>query len=72
MLFLLTNLVLFIGSSLLTYSALINIKLFATLPFGLEVLIILGLVTPLMNLYDTINNFVRIISIITEEDKDED
>jgi len=68
--FILFNLLLFCGSILLTFKALMNFQLFLTLPLSLEILILIGLVTPIMNLYDTIRNFVMLS--VTNEDSGED
>ena len=72
MLFILFNLALLTGSVLLTYSGLSNFNLILTLPLGLKILIGLGLITPVANLYDTIKNFVLLSTIVSEAKKEED
>ncbi len=71
MLFLLFNITLFIVSLLLTYFSMLQFNVFLTLPTSLQILIGLGLITPVMNLYDTIRTFVSLITIMSET-KDED
>lgn len=72
MFFIIFNLVLLTGSVLLTYSGLSNFNLILTLPFGIKILIGLGLITPVVNLYDTIKNFVLLSTIVSEVKKEED
>ena len=74
MIFLVFNIVLFIASAALIYSGFSNFQLFLDLPIGMEILVAIGLVTPVMNLYDTIGNFNRMLSKTanTEEAEDED
>lgn len=71
MLFIVFNLVLFVASVALTYSGFTHHKLFLELPASLEILIVIGLVTPIMNLYDTIQNFQAILSGIKGSDDEE-
>lgn len=75
MAFLVFNIVLFIASLLLVYSGFANFALFLDLPIGMEILIVIGFITPVMNLYDTIKNFNEIIlanNPPTQEEEDED
>ena len=62
MLFLAFNALLFFASLVLILFGFMNFALFTTLPLGLEVLIVLGFVTPVMNIYDTIRNFIFLFS----------
>lgn len=71
MLFILFNLALFVASLLLTYFSMLHFNLFLTLPTSLQILIGIGLITPVMNLYDTIRNFVSFVTILAET-KDEE
>jgi len=71
MLFILFNLSLFVASVLLTYFSMLRFGLFLTLPTSLQILIGIGLITPVMNLYDTIKNFVSFVTILAET-KDEE
>lgn len=66
MLFILFNLALFVASLLLTYFSMLRFDLFLTLPTSLQILIGIGLITPVMNLYDTIRNFVSFVTLLTE------
>lgn len=63
-LYILFNLFLLVTGLFLIYSGFVNFQLFLTLPVGLEILIILGFITPLLNLYDTINNFINLITLL--------
>lgn len=72
MIFLVFNLLLFVGSAVLIFSGFSHFQLFLDLPLGLEVLILIGFVTPVMNLYDTIKNFNEIILSKKSEGEDED
>ncbi len=71
MIYLLFNLVLFSASLVLIFAGFTNFVLFKTLPLSLEILIILGFFTPVMNLYDTIKNFVNMGSTLTDNDIEE-
>lgn len=64
MVFILFNIALFIASSVLIYSGFLNFSVFMTLPLGLEILIVIGLITPIMNLYDTIRNLVALATLL--------
>lgn len=66
------NIILFVVSSLLIFSGFKNFELFLTLPVGLEILIGIGIVTPIMILYDSIKVFVILGSLLSQEGKDED
>jgi hypothetical protein len=68
------NLFLFVVCSYLIYSAMLNINVFLVLPFSLKILVIIGIVTPLMNLYDTLGNIVHSFSfrIAKKEEDHED
>jgi hypothetical protein len=70
--FILFNVVLFIVSLILTYKGFANYKLFLELPASLEILIVIGFVTPIMNLYNTIRNFVTLSSILSLESEEEE
>lgn len=67
MVFILFNVVLFFASLILTYKGFVNYKIFMELPLSMEILVLLGFVTPIMNLYDTIRNFVTLASLANVE-----
>lgn len=71
MLFILYNVFFFIVSAALILGGFLNFKLFLSLPLVLEVLIVIGFVSPVMTLYDTIKNFVSLGTLLSEG-KDED
>ena len=73
MLFLLFNVVMFVASLVLTYSSFTHASLFLSLPISLEILIVLGIATPIMNLKDTISNFIALFTLISNKgNEDED
>jgi hypothetical protein len=74
MIFLLFNVLLFVASASLICLGFASFSVFLELPIGLEILIAIGFVTPVMNLYDTIRNFIGILiktqQTVEEEDED--
>jgi len=68
MAYLILNLVLFIASIVLTYSGFSNYDVFLTVPISLKILILIGLVTPILNLYDVIKIFVFITTSLSQKD----
>lgn len=72
MAFIIFNVVLFIGSLILTYKGFANYKIFLELPLSMEILVVLGFVTPILNLYDTIRNFVTLSNAVIKVNQDEE
>lgn len=74
MIFILFNLILFIASIALVYSGFSHVGLFLELPLSMQILVVIGFITPVMNLYDTIKNFNEILMIRKQplEAEDED
>lgn len=68
--FLAINLALLTLSLLGLWYFLVNLSLFLTLPLIFKALIVIGLITPIMNLYDTIGNFVRLVERLTNDDEE--
>lgn len=54
--FVLFNITLLAASLYLIFSGFVHFGLFLDLPIGLKILVAIGFVTPIMNLYDTIKN----------------
>lgn len=69
--FLLFNVILFLASAILIFTGFQNFSLFMSLPLSLEILIVIGFITPVMNLYDTIKNFLSMMSDPNYEDDNE-
>lgn len=69
--FLLFNVILFLASAILIFTGFQNFSLFMSLPLSLEILIVIGFITPVMNLYDTIKNFLSIAANPNYEDDNE-
>lgn len=63
--FILFNLVILILSIALTTFAFINYQVFLSSPLAFKILILLGLVTPLSNIYDVLKNFVLLDTLIS-------
>lgn len=68
MLFVVFNVVILLGSFYLTLMSIINYQLVLALPVPLIIVYVIGLITPVLNVKDTIRNLV----ILSESNKDED
>jgi hypothetical protein len=71
MIFLLFNSLVLLCSLALTYAGFANLSLVKTLPVGIEALILLGFIMAILNLYDSIKNFVIIAHLLAKADEDE-
>lgn len=64
-LFLLLTVFVFITSVIVTFYAFLDYKVFLNCPLVYKLLIGIGLVTPLVNIYDSIKAFVLIVAAIS-------
>jgi hypothetical protein len=71
MIFLLLNLIILITSIVVTLKVFILYQFFLDAPLVYKLLIGLGLVTPLANIYDGIKNFIMVNSYLDSIKKDE-
>lgn len=62
----------FIASAILVFKGFFYYETFLELPLSLEILILLGFVTPVLNLYDTTRNMVTLGTLLSQGETDED
>ena len=70
--FLLLNLVLFVVSVIITLNAFINYQAFLDTPVVFKLLILVGSITPLANIYDVIKNTVILSTLLSGKDLPEE
>lgn len=74
-LFLLMNIFLFVSGVYLVFQSMLHYSSILALPAPLIIVYVIGLITPVLNIYDVIKNAISIgeaVSFSTKDDKDED
>lgn len=70
--FLILNLFLLVISVIVTLSAFINYQAFLSTPIVFKLLILVGMVTPLANIYDVIKHGVILFTLLSGKDLPEE
>lgn len=70
--FFFVNTLIFIGTLFLTFVSILNFQLIMTLPFGVIGVFCVGFLTVILNLYEAINNFVMVFTILPKKEDNED